>query len=98
MLYAATTLVAVSTTTSATPPPSQVGNVVAPRSFSQLPKGAKRTISYDERSFILDGERTLMMGGAVHYNRVLPADWEGVFDKMVELGLNSVQTLSLIHI
>ena len=50
------------------------------------------TISYDERSFILDGQRELLLSGAVHYARVLPEDWAGVFDKMVELGLNTVQT------
>ena len=51
-----------------------------------------RSIAYDGRSFILDGERVMLLGGAVHYTRVLPEDWSGVFDNLVKLGLNSVQT------
>ncbi len=41
---------------------------------------------------MLDGERVLLFSGAVHYTRVLPEDWGGVLDKLVELGLNTVQT------
>ena len=50
------------------------------------------TISYDNRSFTLNGERKLLVSGAVHYTRVLPEDWDAVFDKMVEMGLNTLQT------
>ncbi len=50
------------------------------------------TVKYDNRSFIVDNKRTLLLSGAVHYPRIVPDEWEEVFNKMVEDGLNMVQT------
>jgi beta-galactosidase len=47
---------------------------------------------FNSRSFILDGKPTLLLSGAVHYERVLPADWNRTFALMAEMGLNTVQT------
>lgn len=56
---------------------------------------AIRSVAYDDRSFILDGNRTLIASGSVHYQRVLPADWPRVLALVVELGFNTVQTYTL---
>lgn len=53
---------------------------------------AAPSVSYDERSLILDGARVFTLSGSVHYQRVLPADWPRVLQLAVEMGLNSIQT------
>ena len=54
-----------------------------------------RTVAYDSRSFILDGERVLLLSGSIHYQRVLPSDWSRVLTLAVENGLNTIQTYVL---
>ena len=54
--------------------------------------GGGYNVSYDNRSFIIDGERTLLLSGAVHYPRVALGQWSEVFRLMHEDGLNVVQT------
>ena len=49
-------------------------------------------VRFDNRSFIINGERVLLLSGGVHYARVLPADWERVFTLAREMGLNTIQT------
>ena len=49
-------------------------------------------VTYNERSAVLHGTPTLMLSGAIHYTRVLPADWSRVLDLAVEMGLNTIQT------
>ena len=36
-------------------------------------------VSYDNRSFIIDGQRTLLLSGAVHYPRVSSGEWSSIF-------------------
>ena len=36
-------------------------------------------VSYDNRSFIIDGQRTLLLSGAVHYPRVTAGEWSNIF-------------------
>ena len=38
-----------------------------------------RNVTFDERSAFVDGERQLMLSGAVHYPRVPPEDWDSEF-------------------
>ena len=49
-------------------------------------------VTYDNRSFIIGGERTLLLSGSVHYPRVAAGEWGSVLGKMVADGLNTVQT------
>ena len=35
-------------------------------------KGKPYTVSYDKRSFLLDGKRSLFLGGSIHYPRATP--------------------------
>ena len=50
------------------------------------------TVSYDNRSFIIGGQRVLLLSGAVHYPRVDAGEWRTVLRLMYEDGLNAVQT------
>ncbi len=36
-------------------------------------------VTYDDRSFIIDGLRTLLLSGAVHYPRVAAGEWSTTF-------------------
>jgi len=47
---------------------------------------ATPSVSYDGRSFIIDGSRELLLSGGMHYNRVPRADWDGVMKMAKELG------------
>eukprot|EP00730_Choanoeca_flexa_P008508 TRINITY_DN12498_c0_g2_i8.p1 TRINITY_DN12498_c0_g2~~TRINITY_DN12498_c0_g2_i8.p1 ORF type:complete len:877 (+),score=175.89 TRINITY_DN12498_c0_g2_i8:2-2632(+) len=52
---------------------------------------AARTVSYDGRSFFIDGERKLILSGGMHYNRVPRSDWDGVMKMAKAMGLNTIQ-------
>jgi beta-galactosidase len=49
-------------------------------------------VSYDHRALLIDGERTLVLSGAVHYPRSTPAMWPGILRHMRQSGLNTVET------
>jgi hypothetical protein len=55
-------------------------------------RGEGYTVAFDNRSFIIDGRRTLLLSGAVHYPRVQVEEWSEVFRQMYLDGLNAVQT------
>ena len=44
-------------------------------------------VSYDERSMIFDGQRQLMLSGAIHFARVMPQDWNRVLGMAADMGL-----------
>ena len=54
--------------------------------------GRGYSVSYDNRSFVIDSQRTLLLSGAVHYPRVDVGEWSTVLRLMYEDGLNAVQT------
>eukprot|EP01084_Bolivina_argentea_P125282 221987_1 len=54
--------------------------------------GEAYTVSYDQRSFIINGNRTLLLGGTVHYPRVSYYQWKDILIQMKSDGLNHVQT------
>ena len=54
--------------------------------------GRGYNVSYDDRSFIIDGQRALLLSGAVHYPRVDLGEWSRVLRLMHGDGLNAVQT------
>ena len=45
-----------------------------------------------EKNFILDGKPIKIISGAAHYFRNLPDTWDDIFEKMVALGCNTVET------
>ena len=44
------------------------------------------------KNFILDGKPIKIISGAAHYFRNLPDTWDDIFEKMVALGCNTVET------
>ena len=54
--------------------------------------GKPYTVSYDERSFFINGKRTLFLSGAMHYPRSLPDAWPRLLGEMTKDGLNMLQT------
>ncbi|HYG57286.1 MAG TPA: beta-galactosidase, partial [Symbiobacteriaceae bacterium] len=49
-------------------------------------------ISYDSRALTINGKRTLLMSGAIHYPRSTPAMWPDLMRRSREAGLNCVET------
>ena len=53
---------------------------------------APRTVAYDARSFVLDGQRALLLSGSIHYQRVHPSDWPRALALAAEANFNTIQT------
>ena len=49
-------------------------------------------ITYDHRSFIINGKRELLIVGAIHYPRSSPGMWPHLFKKSKEAGINAIDT------
>ena len=56
---------------------------------------AARNVTYDSRSYILDGKRALLLSGSIHYQRVEPSDWARVLSLAAEAHFNTIQTYVL---
>lgn len=50
------------------------------------------TVSYDPRAFTIDGQRTLLLSGAIHYPRSTPEQWPDLLRRSREAGLNTIET------
>jgi hypothetical protein len=50
------------------------------------------TVSYDSRAVLIDGRRTLLLSGSIHYPRSTPAMWPGLMQVSRESGLNTIET------
>eukprot|EP01084_Bolivina_argentea_P266164 451351_1 len=53
--------------------------------------GKPYNVTYDERSFIINGKRSILLGGSVHYPRFSPAEWPSIFEKALADGLNHLE-------
>lgn len=49
-------------------------------------------LTYNSRTFLLDGEPFRILSGAIHYFRVPPAYWEDRLKKLKACGFNTVET------
>ncbi len=49
-------------------------------------------VGWDERALLLDGERTFLLSGAIHYPRSTPEMWPGLMREARAAGLNAVET------
>ncbi len=47
-------------------------------------------ISFDDRSFLVDGKRKLLICGEIHYARAAREDWARILSETVALGVNTV--------
>ncbi|KAI9031505.1 glycosyl hydrolases family 35-domain-containing protein [Hyaloraphidium curvatum] len=50
-------------------------------------------VAYDGRSLFIDGERVILICGAVHYPRSHESEWRGIMKAAKEGGLNCIETL-----
>jgi len=49
-------------------------------------------VTYDHRAVLVDGERTMILSGAVHYCRATPGTWPDLMRRSREAGLNTIET------
>ncbi len=49
-------------------------------------------VSYDHRAVTIDGKRTLLLSGAIHYPRSTPGMWRSLMEHSKEAGLNAIET------
>ncbi|GMI16173.1 hypothetical protein TrLO_g5338 [Triparma laevis f. longispina] len=56
------------------------------------PPASATSVSWNQRSFSIDGKPTMLIGGSFHYPRASPSEWPSIFSEMKANGLNLVQT------
>ncbi|KAL5974513.1 hypothetical protein ACLOJK_031178 [Asimina triloba] len=49
-------------------------------------------VSYDSRAITIDGQRRLILSGAIHYPRSTPEMWPDLMQKAKDGGLNTIET------
>lgn len=49
-------------------------------------------VTFDNRAFLLNGERTLFIGGSIHYPRAHSAEWPQIISQAKASGLNLIET------
>ena len=59
--------------------------------YSDL-NGLPYSVSYNNRSIILNNKSILLLSGSVHYTRSTPEMWPVIFAKMKKAGLNAVES------
>jgi len=59
--------------------------------FPPAPAAAK-AINFDGRGFLINGRRTFITSGSVHYARVPREDWHDILLKLKRSGFNTVET------
>src|SRR3954462_11493729 len=61
------------------------------------PRGSRMSqvgyeVGYDSRAVTIDGRRTLLLGGSIHYPRSTPGMWPDLMRRAKEAGLNAIDT------
>lgn len=56
------------------------------------------TVTYDNRSLLLNNERTLFHSVGIHYPRFTPSQWEDILLKAVHDNYNMVQTYFFVNV
>jgi hypothetical protein len=55
-------------------------------------RGTPYKVSYDHRAITINGVRTILLSGAMHYPRSTPGMWPYLFQMAKNQGLNTIQT------
>ena len=55
-------------------------------------RGRPYNVSYDHRAITINGVRTMLISGAIHYPRSTPAMWPYIMQMAKKQGLNTIQT------
>lgn len=54
------------------------------------PMGHPYEVSYDHKSYLIDGKRTLLVGGSIQWARLPPEVWQDRIEKFKQAGFNTV--------
>ncbi|CAH9066851.1 unnamed protein product [Cuscuta epithymum] len=57
-----------------------------------ISSGNASSVSYDKNSFIVNGQRKILISGSIHYPRSTPEMWPDLIQKAKEGGLDVIQT------
>jgi hypothetical protein len=68
-----------------------VNTIASPVTYDQV-RGVPYNVSYDHRAITINGNRTLLFAGAIHYPRSTPGMWPYIMSMAKKNGLNTVQT------
>jgi beta-galactosidase GanA len=55
-------------------------------------------VTYDNRSLLLNGARSLFHSFGVHYTRATEQQWDDILGKAASDGYNMVQTYGTVHV
>jgi hypothetical protein len=69
-----------------------LANVVANPITYEHVRGTPYNVSYDHRAITINGQRTLLIAGVIHYPRSTPGMWPYLFKMAKNQGLNTIQT------
>ncbi|KAJ3219880.1 Beta-galactosidase 6 [Clydaea vesicula] len=58
----------------------------------EKPKPLKGPVTYDKKSILINGKRTLIISGAIHYPRSPTSHWDHLFELAIANNLNSIET------
>ena len=58
--------------------------------YSDL-NGKPYTVTTDNRSWIINGTRSILLGGSIHYPRLSVGQWKPILSKMIDDGLNHAE-------
>ena len=61
-------------------------------------RGTPYKVGYDHRAVTINGIRTMLISGAVHYPRSTPAMWPYIMNMAKKQGLNTIQTYAFWNI
>jgi hypothetical protein len=65
--------------------------ITSPITYDDV-RGTPYKVSYDHRAITINGVRTMLIGGAIHYPRSTPGMWPYIMQMAKNQGLNTVQT------
>nr|GMC61510.1 beta-galactosidase-like [Ipomoea batatas] len=60
--------------------------------FSLASAPARAAITYDDKGFIIDGHKKILISGSIHYPRSTPGMWPDILKRAKEGGLDVIQT------
>jgi hypothetical protein len=65
--------------------------IASPITYEDV-RGTPYKVSYDHRAIKINGIRTMLISGAIHYPRSTPGMWPYIMKMAKNQGLNTVQT------
>jgi beta-galactosidase len=54
--------------------------------------GTPKNVTYDDIAITINGKRTLLISGSVHFPRTTPDMWSDILKKSVQAGINTIST------